>query len=156
MPSNSAGEEQLRRAGLDPHLLQQMADPASALRADAHSSKQANLILRGVGLADPATTGGLTQKATDIPPLTAQWPHKKVWLAKTGHWAEYDDLSVEQFVEGYLEIVLPTIPIGPSTAVARDHISYLQHMMRDTSSAPWHLVRSTHKQIRLMVEHKQL
>ena len=28
--------------------------------------------------------------------------------------------------------------------------------MRDTSSAPWHLVRSTHKQILLMVEHKQL
>ena len=95
VPSNSAGEEQLRRAGLDPHLLQQMTDPASALRAHAHSSKQANLILRGVGLADPATTGGLTQKATDNPPLTAQWPHKKVWLAKTGHWAEYDHLSIE-------------------------------------------------------------
>ena len=147
VPSNSAREEQLRRAGLDPHLLQQMADPASALRADAHSSKQAKFILRGVGLADPATTSGLTQKATDNPPLTAQWPHKKVWLAKTGHWAEYDDLSVEQFVQGYLEIVLPTIPIGPATAVARDHIGYLQRMMRDTSSAPWHLVRSTHKQI---------
>ena len=71
-------------------------------------------------------------------------------------WAEYDDLSVEQLVQGYLEIVLPTIPIGPSTAVARDHIGYLQHMMWDTSSSPWHLVRSTHKQILLMVEHKQL
>ena len=53
VPANSAGEEQLRRAGLDPHLLQQMADPASALRADAHSSKQANLILRGVGAGRP-------------------------------------------------------------------------------------------------------
>ena len=31
VPTNSAGEEQLRRAGLDPQLLQQMADPASAL-----------------------------------------------------------------------------------------------------------------------------
>ena len=41
-------------------------------------------------------------------------------------------------------------------AVARDHIGYLQNMMRDTSSSPWHLVRSTHKQILLMVEHKQL
>ena len=31
VPTNSAGEEQLRRAGLDPQLLQQLADPASAL-----------------------------------------------------------------------------------------------------------------------------
>ena len=29
-------------------------------------------------------------------------------------------------------------------------------MMRDTSFSPWHLVCSTHKQILLMVEHKQL
>ena len=99
---------------------------------------------------------GLSQKPTDNPPLTAQWPHKKVWLAKTGHWGEYDDLTVEQFVQGYIEIVLPTIPHGPATQIARAHICYLQHTMRDTSSAPWHLVRSTHKQILLMVEHKQL
>ena len=156
VPTNSAGEEQLKRAGLDPQLQQQMADPASALREDAHSSKQANLILRGVSLADPSTTGGLNQKPSDNPPLTAKWPHKKVWLAKTGHWAEYDGLSVEQFVQGYLEIVLPTIPVGPSTEFARDHIGYLQNMMRDTSSCPWHLARSTHKQILLMVKHKQL
>ena len=91
VPTHSIGEEWLRRAGLDPQLLQQVADPASALRADAQSSKQANLILRGVGLADPSTTGALNQKASDNPPLTAQWPHKKVWLAKTGHWVEYDD-----------------------------------------------------------------
>ena len=156
VPTHSIGEEQLRRAGLDPQLLQQMADPAAALRADAHSSQQANLILRGVGLADPATTGGLTQKPSDNPPLTAQWPHKKVWLAKTGHWAEYDDLTVEQFMQGYIEIVLPTIPQGPATKIARDHIGYLRTMMRDTSSSPWHLIRSTHKQILLMVEHKQL
>ena len=63
---------------------------------------------------------------------------------------------MEQFVQGYLEIVLPTIPVGPSTKFARDHIGYLQTMMRDTSSSPRHLVRSTHKQILLMVEHKQL
>ena len=106
-------------------------------------------------LADPSTTRGLNQKASDNPPLTAQWPHK-VWLAKTGHWAEYDDLTLEQFVQGYIEIVLPTIPVGPSTKVARDHIGYLQGMMRDTSSSPWHLVRSTHKQILLMIEHKLL
>ena len=104
----------------------------------------------------PSRNRGLSQKPTDNPPLTAQWPHKKVWLAKTGHWAEYDHLTVEQFVQGYLEIALPTIPQGPATQIARDHICYLQHMMRDTSSAPWHLVRSTHKQILLMVEHKQL
>ena len=133
-----------------------MADPAAALRSDAHSSQQANLILRGVGLAHPATTGGLTQKPSDNPLLTAQWPHKKVWLAKTGYWAEYDDLTVEQFVQGYIEIVLPTIPEGPATKIARDHIGYLQTMMRDISSSPWHLVHSTHKQILLMVEHKQL
>ena len=66
------------------------------------------------------------------------------------------DLTVEQFVQGYIEIVLPMIPQGPATQIARDHICYLQHMMRDTSSAPWHLFRSTHKQILLMVEHKQL
>ena len=149
-PCNSIGEEQLRKAGLDPKLLQQAADPASALRTDAHSSKQANLILRGVGLAVLATTGALPQKVSDNPPLTAQWPHKKVWLAKTGHWADYEDLSVEHFVPGYLEIILPT------TAVARDHLLYLQTMMRDTASSSWHLVRSTHKQILLLVEHKQL
>ena len=85
-----------------------MADPAAALRADAHSSQQANLILRGVGVADPATTGGLTQ-----------WPHKKVWLAKTGHWAEYDDLTIKQFVQGYIEIVFPTIPQGIISATSK-------------------------------------
>ena len=47
---------------------------------------------------DQAATGGLSQKPTDNPPFTAQWPHKKVWL----------------------------------------------------------VVRSTHKQILLLVEHKQL
>ena len=107
-------------------------------------------------MTDPASTGGLSQKPTDNPPFTAQWPHKKVWLAKTGHWAEYDDLTIEQFVQGYIEIMLPTIPQGPSTQIGRDHICYLQNMMRDTSSAPWHLVRSSHKQILLMVEHNQL
>ena len=65
-------------------------------------------------------------------------------------------LFIEQFVLGYLEILLPTIPIVPATATARDHILYLQALMRDTSSTPWRLVRSTHKQILLMVEHKQL
>ena len=138
---------------MDPQLLQQMSDPAAALRADAHSAQQAHLILRGAGMTDPASTGGLSQKPTDNPPLTAQWPHKKVWLAKTGHWAEYDYLTVEQFVHRDL---LPTIPQGPATQIARDYICYLQNMMRDTSSAPWHLVRSTHKQILLMVEQKQL
>ena len=156
VPTHSIGEEQLRRAGLDPQLLQQMSDPAAALRADANSAQQAHLILRGAGMTDQAATGGCSQKPTDNPPLTAQWPHKKVWLAKTGHWAEYDHLTVEQFVQGYIEIMLPTIPQGPATQIARDHICYLQQMMRDTSSAPWHLVRSTHKQILLMVEHKQL
>ena len=33
VPTQSIGEEQLRRAGLDPQLLQQVAEPASALRA---------------------------------------------------------------------------------------------------------------------------
>ena len=155
VPTHSIGEEQLRRAGLDPQLLQQMSDPAAALRADANSAQQAHLILRGAGMTDQASTSGLSQKPTDNPPLTAQWPHKKVWLAKTGHWAEYDDLTFKQFVQGYIEIVLPTIPQGPATQIARDHICYLQHMMRDTSLAPWHLVCSTHKQILLMVEHKQ-
>ena len=65
-------------------------------------------------------------------------------------------IGPQQFVQGYLEIVLPPIPVGPSTKVARAHIGYLQIMMRDTSSSPWHLVCSTHKQILLMVEHKQL
>ena len=32
------------------------------------TSKQANLLLRGVGLADPSTTGGLHQKVSDNPP----------------------------------------------------------------------------------------
>ena len=72
VPTQSIGEEHPRRAGLDPQLLQQVADPTSALRADAHSSQQTNLILRGVGLADPSTTGGLTQKASDNSPLMAQ------------------------------------------------------------------------------------
>ena len=35
-------------------------------------------------------------------------------------------------------------------------MGYLQTMIRDTSSSPWHLVRANHKQILLMVEHKQL
>ena len=156
VPTHSRGEGQLRRAGLDPQCLQQMSNPAAALRADTNSAQQAHLILRGAGMTDQAATEGLSRKPTDNPPLTAQWPHKKVWLAKTGHWAEYDHLTVEQFVQGYLEIVLPMIPQGPATQIARDHICYLQQMMRDTSSAPWHLVRSTHKQILLMVEHKQL
>ena len=38
VPTHSIGEEQLRRAGLDPQLLQQMSDPAAALRADANSA----------------------------------------------------------------------------------------------------------------------
>ena len=72
-------------------------------------------------MTDQAATGGLSQKPTDNPPLTAQWPHKKVWLAKTGHWAEYDDLTVEQFVQGYIEIVLPTT--GPChTDRQRSHL----------------------------------
>ena len=118
VPTHSIGEEQLRRAGLDPQLLQQMSDPAAALRADANSAQQAHLIVRGAGMTDQAATGGCSQKPTDNPPLTAQWPHKKVWLAKTGHWAEYDHLTVEQFVQGYIEIVLPTIPQGPATQIA--------------------------------------
>ena len=81
VPSNSIGQEQLLKAGLDPKLLQQATDPAAALRAYVQSSKKANLLLRGVELADPATPGGLHQN----PPLTAQWHHKKVWLPKTGH-----------------------------------------------------------------------
>ena len=47
VPTHSIGEEQLRRAGLDPQLLQQMSDPAAALRADAHSALQAHLIPEG-------------------------------------------------------------------------------------------------------------
>ena len=88
VPTHSIGEEQLRRAGLDPQLLQQMSDPATALRADANSAQQAHLILRGAGMTDQAATGGCSQKPSDNPPLTAQWPHKKVWLAKTGHWGQ--------------------------------------------------------------------
>ena len=47
---------------------------------NAQSSKQANLLLRGVGLADPATTGGLHQKVFDNPPLAAQWPLRKALI----------------------------------------------------------------------------
>ena len=59
VPTHCIGEEQLRRAGLDPQLLQQISDPAAALRADAHSAQQAHLILRGARMTDPASTGGL-------------------------------------------------------------------------------------------------
>ena len=123
--------------------------PSESLRATASQPTP------GPSQEDPSLSR-YRQLLADNPPLTAQWPHKKVWLAKTRHWAEYDHLTVEQFVQGYIEIVLPTIPQGPATQIARDHIRYLQQMMRDTSSAPWHLIRSTHKQILLMVEHKQL
>ena len=38
----------------NPQLLQQMSDPAAALRADANSAQQAHLILRGAGMTDQA------------------------------------------------------------------------------------------------------
>ena len=65
-------------------------------------------------MTDQAATGGYLRSLLTTLPSSRSGVHKKVWLAKTGHWAEYDHLTVEQFVQGYLEIALPTIPQGPA------------------------------------------
>ena len=68
------------------------------------------------------------------------WPHYFVWSHKNGDRfpATYNDLSVEQFVQGFIACVKQEDDPG-----VRNHmLTYLGTLMRDAVEVPWHSCRA--------------
>ncbi len=69
------------------------------------------------------------------------WPHFAVYKGEACKAAEYDELTVPEFVYGYIDI----LKNGDLTDATKEKmLDHLQDLMEDASSYPWKSVRNFH------------
>ena len=73
----------------------------------------------------------------DIP-----WPHYGVYKGSKHKPADYDELSLPEFVYGYMDLVLRNNTI--SSSIRRRMLHHLQDLMEDAMNYPWPNVRNFH------------
>ncbi len=100
-----------------------------------------------VTLGDTTTRGkssskksGRSRTAEDIVVRDIDWPHFYVYRGPDRRPAGYSDLSIPEFVFGYLASLAAT-PETTSHGLMLDH---LQELMRDAMDHPWEHVRHFH------------
>ena len=152
--------EASRGASITPEMIQDALDPIARLKGDKISSAQAQLIMSAVGVQDVDTDqvnvkSGYYRTLADIKKYHVPWPNDTIYRSN-GKKALYDTLTVPEFVVGYCNIIASTLKVGPQTAQAFDHLSYLIDLMSDVDPSGWEIVKGSHRQILHMAETGQI
>ena len=122
-------------------VLQNSADPIARLREDGATAAQAQLILNAAGVSLPELEGtnmrsGFYRNVNDMKLFEVPWPNDCIYLGN-GKKATYDTLSIPEFVVGYCNIVIASLPIMTETKIAIDHVGYLSDVMADIEGGEW-------------------
>ena len=147
-------------ASITPEMIQDALDPITRLKGDKISSAQAQLIMSAVGVQDVDTDqvnvkSGYYRTLADIKKYHVPWPNDTIYPSN-GKKALYDSLTVPEFVVGYSNIIASTLKVGPQTAQAFDHLSYLIDLMPDVDPSGWEIVKGSHRQILHMAQTGQI
>ena len=140
--------------------LQNAADPIAKLREDGATAAQAQAILgaSGISLSDIEginINSGFYRTLNDTKLFDVPWPSDTVYRSN-GKKASYDTMSIPDFVVGYFNIVIASLPVNNDTGVAADHVEYLADVMSDIDGGDWELVRNSHRQVLHQIEQGQL
>ena len=65
-------------------------------------------------------------------------------------------MSIPEFVVGYCNIVIASLPVNNNTEVAADHVGYLADVMSDVDGGDWELVCNSHHQVLHQIVQGQL
>jgi len=81
---------------------------------------------------------GRVRTAADVARIPMEWPHYHVYRGPDRKPAHYDDLSVPEFIMGYMTILLDSPDIN------RDMLMHLRDVMTDTVDYSWDSARNSH------------
>ena len=95
---------------------------------------------------------GRSRTSEDIVIRQLDWPHFNVFKGPSRKAAEYDSLSIAEFVFGYLGNALkPNTSSGDRWAMLR----HLRDLMHDATMYPWEGVRNFHGIVLRLMEHDE-
>ena len=95
---------------------------------------------------------GRSRTSEDIVIRQVDWPHFNVFKGPSRKAAEYDSLSIAEFVFGYLGNALkPNTSSGDRWAMLR----HLRDLMHDATMYPWEGVRNFHGIVLRLMEHDE-
>jgi hypothetical protein len=92
---------------------------------------------------------GAVRVATDCVIWDIDWPHYHTERGPGRAPVQYDDLTIAEFVTGYMYIV--NCPQTP-TLVRTNMLHHLQNLMTDATRQPWHVVRHFHRSVLVHME----
>ena len=141
-------------------IFQNAADPIAKLREDGATAAepQAILVASGVSLSDIEginINSDFYRTLNDTKLFDVPWPSDTVYRSN-GKKALYDTMSIPEFVVGYCNIVIASLPVNNDTEVAADHVRYLADVTLDVDGGDWELVRNSHRQVLHLIEQRQL
>ena len=84
---------------------------------------------------------GRGKTSDDVVVREVDWPHFYVYRGHSRKPATYENLSIAEFVFGYVSIVLDG---QESAATQATMLSHLRELMHDAMDFPWHNVRNFH------------
>ena len=130
---------------------------AASLRGDAALQEAVTKRLQALGIADAEDSSGdedepkvsktkraksgRKRTAADLVKVAVEWPHYHTYRGPGKDMAAYDDLTVTEFVHGFVTTLLA------SHADARDkntQLRHLQHLMLDATDYGWEAARHAH------------
>ena len=98
---------------------------------------------------------GETHKCIDYVDHKVNWPHEKVRRLMGSH-ADYKDLSLEELMAGSLTIISQGLPTADQYRLIQGQLEYFSCSAIDANEHPWPLVRASHKEVLICLEHSTL
>ena len=86
-------------------------------------------------------TSGRKRTAVDVAHVEVEWPQYHIFRGPGRDAAGYDELSVTEFVQGYVAIMLDA---GAKGDTWRQQLQHLQQLMMDAGDYGWPSVRNAH------------
>jgi len=96
---------------------------------------------------------GRLRTAADHVDSTVEWPHFAVYKGDSCQAAEYDDLTLPEFVYGYLDVMKNS---NDSAKTKDIMLTHLQELMEDATLFSWRSVRNYHGVLLTELERRRL
>jgi len=95
---------------------------------------------------------GRSRTSEDVVKRHVDWPHFNVFKGPSRAAAEFDSLTIPEFVYGYMGNVLKP---GTPTSVQLSMLRHLRELMHDATMFPWEGVRNFHGILLRLMEHDE-
>ena len=79
------------------------------------------------------------------------WPQEMVYVGAERHTADYDDLTPEQFITGFLKTMQVATPVE-----RENMLMYGTHLFQDTVDTTWSLAKGAHAVVLREIEQSRL